>query len=539
MKKKKEYLVYVSLVLIIVLIVVSNMLIQGITCNDEVQLRLNLQHGLKYFFKEQVIREEIYQGRILNVIGNLKFISYISKNIYVFRTIEIAVILIAISFFGALICKIFGNKKMGFLGALLALIFLPITFEHAVPNAFVIVICQPLILLLLSLLLYLNFFETEKERYIFFSCLFFFLGCCLYEFVVTYVLVYFVIIVYKRDNNETYSATLKKCFPHLFTAFFYCICYILQRMVYPSNYAGTSIKLSNIKGILNVIKIEWLSSLPGYYLINTKYKYLHNIYSTKIDVFSAMIILIFILSLVTILVKIINKNKVQNLELKKTVLIITTAIAYTVIPVIPNSITELYQEGVSENNFTSIPVSFFVYLAVIFILTWVIWTFSSKFSKLSFIPICIICVLSTCIYITNKGIAERQFEDYKRFVSIEELLSLNFWEYYPQLQINAPSFFETKDNLAIESGHWTDYIGLFNDGEIQIDSDNDNANCFVRIQDDNSFYMLLNNVNYFITKDNVEERFLVKDLSGMCKIANKKNEVWQDKGYVFYEIEVE
>ena len=39
--KKKEFWVYFSILIILILIVVSNMMIQGITCNDEVQLRLN------------------------------------------------------------------------------------------------------------------------------------------------------------------------------------------------------------------------------------------------------------------------------------------------------------------------------------------------------------------------------------------------------------------------------------------------------------------------------------------------------------------
>ena len=199
----------------------------------------------------------------------------------------------------------------------------------------------------------------------------------------------------------------------------------------------------------------------------------------------------------------------QKRNIKRSILIALTAVAYTIIPTIPNSITPLYQECVSENYFTSIPVSLFLYLAII--------------------------LLGTCVYITNKGIAEQQFKDYNRFVSIEELLSTNFWSNYPELQIEAPSLFETRDNLAIESGHWTDYISLYNGGNIQIDSDNDNANCFIQMQDNNSFYMVLNNANYYITKDDDEDIFLIKNLNGESQIAHKKNGIWKDKEFVFFE----
>lgn len=537
--KKKEFWVYFSILIILILIVVSNMMIQGITCNDEVQLRLNSQHGLLYFLRKQIVEEDIYQGRILGALGNIKFISFISTNVYVFRAIEMAILLIAIGLFGVFVCEIFKNKKIGILSTILALVFLPITFEHSVPNAFVIVVCQPLILLLLSLLCYLRFFKVEKKRYIIFSCILFFWGCCLYEFVVTYIFLFFVIALLKQDKNGSYIMVLKKCVPHIVTAVVYLSCYFLQGRIFPTKYEGTSVNIFNITGILNVLKIEWLSSLPGYYLFNKKYKYLHNIYSAKIDMMMITIIIIFIISLTTILVKLLNNNSMQKRNIKRSILIALTAVAYTIIPTIPNSITPLYQECVSENYFTSIPVSLFLYLAIIFLITWGTWSFTAKFPNFFLFPICIMTILGTCVYITNKGIAEQQFKDYNRFVSIEELLSTNFWANYPELQIEAPSLFETRDNLAIESGHWTDYISLYNGGNIQIDSDNDNANCFIQMQDNNSFYMVLNNANYYITKDDDEDIFLIKNLNGESQIAHKKNGIWKDKEFVFFEIEVD
>ena len=55
MKKLREQWIYASMGLIVVLLVVANIMIQGITCNDEVQLRLNSQNGIRYFLKRQII----------------------------------------------------------------------------------------------------------------------------------------------------------------------------------------------------------------------------------------------------------------------------------------------------------------------------------------------------------------------------------------------------------------------------------------------------------------------------------------------------
>lgn len=356
MKRKTDYLVYFSLGLILMLIVASNFMIQGITCNDEVQLRLNSQHGLVYFLKKQIIEEDIYQGRVLGALGNVKFLSFLSTNIYVFRAIEILIMLCTIGVFGLFVFKAFNDRKMAAFSVILTLVFLPITFEHAVPNAFVIVVCQPLLLLLLSLIAYLQYLEMDKKRYIVASCLLFFWGCCLYEFVVTYILLFIAIAFLKQIKR--FADVAKKSLPHVVTAVIYLICYVLQGKIFPTNYSGTELNIFNIRGILQVLKIEWMSALPGYYLFNKKYKYLHGIYSMKFDIFNVTVIIVFFICLATILIKLLKNNKFKSENIKKKFIIFFIAIAYTIIPTIPNAITPLYQENVSENYFTSIPVSF-------------------------------------------------------------------------------------------------------------------------------------------------------------------------------------
>lgn len=175
---------------------------------------------------------------------------------------------------------------------------------------------------------------------------------------------------------------------------------------------------------------------------------------------------------------------------------------------------------------------------MIFIIAFGVWLLSAKANKLIAVPICCICILGTSIYITNKGIAEQQFLDYQRFVSIENFLSLEFWNSYQQLQIKAPSFYETQNNLAIENGHWTNYMTLYNKGNIEIDSDNDNAECKIQIQEDNSFYMKLYDMDYYVTKKNIENKLLVKDLSGVSQVAYRDRILWEGQGYTIYEITI-
>ena len=454
-----------------------------------------------------------------------------------FRTIEILFLVTAIVLLGVLVFRIFKERKIAILSGVLALVFLPITFEHAVPNAFVIVVCQPLILLLLSILLYLDYCEYKKRRYVILSCVFFFWGCCLYEFVVTYVIVFFAISLLKQKGGGIIFA-LRESKYNIVTALIYLLCYVIQGKFVPTNYSGTTINLFNLKGILKVLKVEWLSALPGYYLFNKKYKYLHNIYQIEINIDELVLILVFIISLLSVLLFLLNDNR-SKLKARKYIAIALLAGGYTVLPTIPNALTVLYQESVSENFFTSIPVSLFLYFAMIILLTIGIRILADKNRKLLYTIVGGICLLGTCTYITNSGIAKQQFQDYQRLVSIEQLLSSGFFSGYEELEIEAPSLYETRNNLAIEEGHWTRYISLYIGGNIDISASQDNSGDFIQMQKDNSFFMSLNGQNYYVTKNDFDNEMLVKDITENDILICKNDLIWQKGEYMFYLVQIE
>ena len=106
MKRENKKSVFVMLGILIIT-VCCPMIQQGIICNDELLLRLWSQQGLKTFFRTTIINENILKGRILATIGNVKFLSYLSDNKYVFRTIGVCFLLISIFLFGCIVYRLF------------------------------------------------------------------------------------------------------------------------------------------------------------------------------------------------------------------------------------------------------------------------------------------------------------------------------------------------------------------------------------------------------------------------------------------------
>lgn len=503
----RKYSGQILIATMLIMMILSNFLIQGITCNDEAMLRLRSQEGIRSFLHMQIFDEILHQGRLLAIVGNFKYLTFISSNIFVFRTIEIMIILFTIFLFGQLVYKAVGDKWLTLLSVLLTLSFIPITFEHAVPNAFVCVVCQPTICLLSSLVLFLEYLDKEKKRMLIFSCLLFFWGCCLYEFIVTYTVAFVVIPLIKKDFDKggELKGVVKYAKGHVITALIYLILYALQRRIFPSLYEGTRIRLTEPLKIIKVLAVEWMSAVPGYYLTNRKYRYLYKFYSLKADVPVVLMILFFVLCFGYICCVLIGRvgNGQRKSEGWKRVLFILLLLFYTVIPVLPNAITELYQDGVSAVHFTSIPVSFLLYLSMMFLVTTLFEELFKRATLLKYVVgICLI-VLGTGIFYTNTIIATEQNRNYNRFVAIEEMLSSDYWQQYDSLVIKAPSFYETQNNLAVTDGHWTDFARLKTGKDITVlsDADADDYDCFIQIEDDNSFYMVMQGKEYYFDKE--------------------------------------
>lgn len=527
--------------IILMILVFYPLFIKGIMCNDELLLRIWSQKGIKSFFQTTIYNEYILKGRVLGAIGNLKFMSFLSDNKYIFGMINSAFLFLAIFLFGFLTYKIWKNREFSILLCVLILVFLPVNFEFAVPNAFVIVCLQPMIILECSLIFYVDYLGNCKRKKLFASIGLFLWSMFLYEFLITYVLLFPAIYLIKNINKDiNLKKVIYASIPWVAVSVIYLILYFLQGYIFPSNYEGTHLAFNSLSSVLNVLKVLFVAVFPTYFsYFNDKYKYLFEFYNSGNVKFENVFnpnIIIFGLSLFVLLYILLSKNKTMGkkkfLDLKE-ILILTVAIVYGILPALPNALTPMYQEGVTVESFTWIPVSIYLYFAVMFFLTFILFRLINyfRFKWLSWICILVIIVSSVGVQIRNHVFVNEQVSNYDRLVAIENVIKLDYWKQYGTMSVFAPSLYETMNSMAIEKDHWSQYAKIYNNDLNIEDEYNIDQDAVMVVQENNDFYFYFDNVQLLISKEKKGGEISVKDVQGKYKIVKVGDSIWDEGNY--------
>lgn len=536
-REKSDYRLYVFCAVTLVLVGGYSLLQQGIMCNDELLLRLYGQRGVIPFLKKTIINECILKGRVLGAIGNLKVLSFLSDNLYVFRFIDVLVILLTVIFFGYFVFKLFNNKWFSLTVVILLWVFLPITFEFAVPNAFVIVCCQPLMLLIFSFVLYIKYLETDARKYLLLSLMLYLWAMFLYEFIITYIFVYPIMYFVKKLK---YKLDVKKCFlsslPVLGVAVFYLILYILQGAFFKTQYSGTKLGIRSIRDVLDVIKMLAISACPGYYaFINNKHAYLFELYNqggVKADNLINPSLVIFVISLFLIL-KMLLQHKFVLKNKRETVAVMLFIALYCFLPALPNAVSLMYQGNVTPDNFTSLPVSIYLYFSNVLLISYILWNFKTYINKiaLDYILVFLILLVSVRIQVGNTVFAKEQYNNFQRIVNIENVLKLEYFDRFGAITIVSPSFFETRNSLAVESDHWTQFAETVLGKKIEVlDEYGEKGDIYIEMQDDATFFVYWENNYVLISKQNKNGEIALRNI-------NKHYEAFQIGDCIFVEDE--
>lgn len=530
--------------IVLIILVLFPMLVKGIMCNDELLLRLWGQQGMDVFFKNTIVDGAISKGRVLGIIGSVKFLPYISDNKYIFGTINLVMLLSAIILFGYFTYKLWRNRNFSVLLCVLILVFLPMNFEFAAPNAFVIVTCLPMILLEISLIFYLKYLENNKRKDMLICIIMFMWSMFKYEFIITYVLLFPIIYIIKNYNNSlNLKNIIRYNYPIMVAAITYLVLYIGQSMIFPSNYKGTQLAVTSVTSIIRVLNILFFSAFPTYYsYFNAKYKYLFEFYNhggIRLENVLNPNILIFVIILVFLLfslLKVDKKMKREGRNWLRHILIVGTALLYAVLPALPNALTPMYQEGVTDESFTSIPVSIFLYFAIMLMITYLLWNILNTISK-NWVIIAVVAIITLGAVgnqIRNQVFVNEQVANYDSLVAIEDVLALDYWKQYGSISISAPSLYKTKNSLAIEEGHWSEYAKIYGN-KLLLDNVYDAGNVAnLVIQDDNSFYLYFDNIELLITKQIKSGSIVLKDVLEEYKIVNISDCIWNEGHYKIY-----
>lgn len=546
LRNRKEPIII--LLMVIAVAVAYPILYQGIICNDELQLRLYGQMGPKTLFVDVIKSEYLAKGRFLATLGNLKFVTFFSDNIYVFRTIEVAVLLAGMGLYGYLAYRLTKSKTFGIGLSCVTLAMLPITFEHAVPNSFMISTWQPAVLTMLSILFFLRFLEKRRKRDLVFCCLFYLWAMFLYEIIVTYVFIYFLIHWIKRleepNTKKKWMELIQAEIPIVITSCLYLLLYAGQRFVFPSEYSGNQVGFDSLASVWAILKMLFVSALPGYYTFGSaKYQYLFDWYReesiAELITNPRIILVFFALSYCLFLLWSCSDNTPQKGQFKKTIAIGIVALLYAFLPALPNSVSRMYQGAVTPESFTSLPVSLYLYLSIMFGLSYLVWRMLHRVNSkwITAIAACVIALVACNIQIENGVFSHQQYKDYTRLVAVENVLSSGYMQNYDGEKIAAPSFFETRNLLAVEDKHWSEFAQIYYDIEVEKADNLSGYEYFMTIQEDNAVLLETPTQKYLLCPKEVSGTKMIKLADGTFAIAEVNEKVWDEERLQVYAID--
>lgn len=484
------------IVLVLIVLVTSPFLFQGIMCNDGLRLLFLRKLGLREFF-EDAINQSAAKGRPLGALVSVRLLDFVSSNMYINRLVNIVLILAVIGGFMYFIYVMNGNKYFAFFCGLVTLACMPITFEIGAPNAFVAVILVPFMLTICSLLLFWKYLNDSKIKYLVFSMVLYLIAMMQYEFIVTYVLMFYVLTIKYYSSSDKFNLIkmLKKIVAPTIIALSYIFVYFGIQLFYPSNYSGNTVGFNSVGALLNVLYVLAESSLPGYFLFNEKQKYLRAIHAKEFEYVIFLNIIILLIVLIFISISMILLKNDRNKVGKRNWMEILVAFLFMVMPSVPNSISSMYQQRVSEFCAWH-PVSICLYFSACFFVCSIIWNFFSHLNKYIVLVgvICIACFAGQIQY-TNYIFANQQHIDFTRLERIENMFDLQLWTYFDGQEIYSKDIYETRHTLAVHDGYWSSYL---NKNGLNVSVVNDNVTGKINLYYPEDRYFVLSDQNIAI-----------------------------------------
>ena len=432
---------------------------QDVINNDEVIQRYASLDGFISSLKYS-IANEIRMGRPTRILGAFNSsLSFIFRDIFVSRVVQFLLILtsvVLLSYFMKLMTK---NKIYSYFICITTLFFIPITFEHCPPNAFNGLVIIPLIELLISFIVYKKYYlENRKFIYLLISSILFLIASLGYEFIILHVFLY-PVIYYHHVKKFNIKNLLKTTGIFTLVCIVYVIIYFIGKKVITQNYEGVQFGFISIKSSAKIIYTLIKTSLPGYYLFNEKYRWLLNFFIKGENFYLFKnIIFIRMIALVLVMYKMSKLSKLQYSYIRKNIFFIIVPLAYLFIIGVPNSVSKIYQGTVDDNNFTGLPVTYFMYFVMMILLTYFIYFYIlPKINYGKKILILLLILPGLIVQFSNDVFSVEQNNNFKRILIIEKLFDTNTLMEFNNNNISSSDFFKTNNALFIDEGYWNNF----------------------------------------------------------------------------------
>lgn len=462
----KRYHPYVFVFGATLLLTMIPIIMQGITLNDEVQAYQSRQQGwFSLLFRN--IGEEIRMGRPLRILAALNVsLSFISENIYFNRFIQCGFIFAGFAAFGYFIYKLLNNKQLSMFVTVFMVLFYPITFEHAAPNAFNGLVFIPMTELFLSLGLFCCYLDTRKKQSLYCAAVLLILALLGYEFMITFIPLYGLTYIYKSYYTKNHFEIKKAINAVVVCAAIgisFLFVLLLTSKLCQGEYEGAQFGFVSVKSSLKIVWTLFLSAVPGYWLTNAKYQYLFTIYQDNSG-FTLRTVLLIAFALFALLIIIKNRRCTTSkpTQLWVNIAILCVSSIYCFLPSSANAVSKVYQGNVTSDHFTALPVSSYLYLFICFTICYAIWLILSKVKNKLLTLGCVVAIVLCAVPVQcmNSTFAQEQHRNADRFVKMGALFETNTVGNLSFNTVYAPDLYKTKNTLAIHQEYFENIAGL-------------------------------------------------------------------------------
>lgn len=457
-KKVCKAALLVLLVLVLIFGVMAPFVLQGITLNDEVQAYEARKNGFFALILRNA-RIELSQGRPTRIMAALNHaLSFLFRNIYLSKVVQMFWMLAAVAALCLFIYKIGKNKKFAFFVGLVYLVTYPITFEHTPPNAFNGLTFIPMAELFLALSLYYTYLETRKKAWLWATVGTMTVALFGYEFIVTYMPLFPLLYLLQRKEERSIKNAIKAFVIAGSLAVGYLALMFIGQRIFPVHYDGAKMEFTSIDSILRVIGVLFRSAIPGYWLSHERYDFLVEIYEDQ--AISRFAIVVPVLLFALLLICFGKKKETAKPEKSRTqwesLLILLVALAYMVIPTMPNALSSLYQQHLDENNFTALPVTAYQYGASCFLICSLVWLLIKRFSSrlVKVVVALCLCALTFNIQSMNITLAQEQHRNSDRLTTAETLFLTNSMKTIQGKTVYSGDLYKTHNALAVTGDYW-------------------------------------------------------------------------------------
>lgn len=538
---------------------------QGIILNDELQFRFTRKTGLINLLISR-INGEIKMGRPLRIAAGVnETLNFLTNNMWINRIVQIGILLVSIVVFGLLVFEIFQSKKLAKMTMLFIVIFLPITVEHSVPNAFIGLCAIPVIWLGVSVIAWCRYLLSEEKSSLFIAMVAWGLALLGYEYMVTYTPLFLLLYINKKGKkNISIMDAIKKCIYPISMGVMYIVGTFGFQKISGSTYNGASIGFVSLESSFNIIKVLVMSSIPGYFWFNSKYQYLMYLYTgekyvelTGVAVSPSLLftneiikkqafeffltyvlqprIIISALAIILISWKLLSDK--EDKRTKRSPLASSMALIciflYLIIPILPNSIAEMYQGIVTENFFTSLPVSLLITFTMCLLISYCLIGFiniiTNKYACALFVVGIIMVALP--VQVMNGIIGGVHAQDFRRLEEIESLFETNCIRNLDNSIVYSRDMFETKNLLAVHADYW-DQWALYCDLNIHFITEGE-AQYAIYYTDESYFTIIGSESVFVLSRQKLPDEIKLQIGQNEFILVTTQNYLW-DNGYLCY-----